>query len=159
MLDEPTEELVKIVVDLPDAEDGVGGEGLWAAKLGDDLYDVQNSPWHTLEINHRDIVRAIAPSEDKKPVFVEVVHRRGHRSIHVIFFDEGLGYKHEVLTHINALGGTYEGAHSLLFAIDLGPEVDFDEVADYLNSCLDKGWLDLRFAAQPQPKGTGDLFT
>jgi hypothetical protein len=157
MLDEPTEELVKIVVDLPDAEDGVGGEGLWAAKLGDDLYDVQNLPWHTLEINYRDVVRAIAPSEDMRPVFVEVVHRRGHRSIHVIFFDEANSHKDEVLARIKELGATYEGADSRLFAFDIKPEVDFDDVADYLNVCLENGWLDFSHAAQPQPKGTGDL--
>jgi hypothetical protein len=32
-------EYVKIRVDLPDAEDGVGGEGLWAVKVGEDIYE------------------------------------------------------------------------------------------------------------------------
>ncbi len=44
------EKFVKIVIDLPDAEDGVGGEGVWSVKVGDDLYEVRNSPWHTLEV-------------------------------------------------------------------------------------------------------------
>ena len=151
------EKYVKIVVDLPDAEDGVGGEGLWAVKVGDDLYEVHNSPWHTLEINYMDIVKAVAPDEDKKPQFVEVVKRGGHRAIHVSFFEKGLPCKDDVLSHINKLGATYEGSHETLFAIDLEPEVNFDDVANYLHKCCDKGWLDIRYAPQPQPKGTGEL--
>jgi hypothetical protein len=34
------EDFVKIVIDLPAAEDGVGGEGIWSVKVGEDLYEV-----------------------------------------------------------------------------------------------------------------------
>ena len=151
------EKFVKIVIDLPDAEDGVGGEGVWSVKVGDDLYEVRNSPWHTLEVNYLDIVRAVAPDEDKKPVVTEVVRRGGHRSIHVVFFEEGLDKKEEVFAHLKELGTTYEGANGKMFAIDLPPTADFDVVADYLAECAENGWLDQRYAAQPQPKGTEDI--
>ena len=149
-------EFVKIVIDLPDAEDGVGGEGIWAKPLGDELYEVYNSPWHSTDINFHDVVRAIAPAEDKKPVVTEIVRRGGHRSIHVVFFEEGVPKKDEVLAAVNALGATYENANGRLYALDLKPHVNFDVVADYLQECLEKNWLDVRYAAQPQPKGTGD---
>lgn len=153
---ESEDKFVKIVVDLPDAEDGVGGEGLWAVNVGEDIYEVHNSPWHTLEINYMDIVKAVPPDEDKKPQFVEVVKRGGHRSIHVVFLEKGLPQKDDVLSHINKLGATYEGSGKTLFAIDLEPEVNFDAVADYLLECCNKDWLDIRYAPQPQPKGTGE---
>jgi hypothetical protein len=151
------EEFVKIVIDLPDAEDGVGGEGVWSVKVGDDLYEVRNSPWHTTEINYLDVVHAIAPSEDKNPVVTEVVHRRGHRTIHVIFLDEEKAHKADVLSHLNALGASYENANGSMYAIDLKPDVDFDPIADYLAACETKDWLSFRHAPQPQPKGTGDI--
>jgi hypothetical protein len=150
-------EYVKIRVDLPDAGDGVGGEGLWAVKVGEDLYEVHNSPWHTLEINYMDVVRAVAPDEDTKPVFVEVVHRRGHRSIHVVFLNDSEDARDEVLGRIKEMGATYEGMHNSLFAIDLEPGVDFDAVADYLNDCGERGLIESRFAPQPQSMGSADL--
>jgi len=157
MAEDVEDEYVKIVVDLPDAEDGVGGEGLWAVKVGEDLYEIHNSPWHTLEINYKDVVRAVAPAEDKKPVFVEVVHRRGHRSIHVVFLDDSREARDEILGRIKELGVTYEGMHNSLFALDLEPGVDFDIVADYLIACGERGLIDSRYAPQPQPMGSGDL--
>lgn len=151
------EQFVKIVLDLPDAEDGVGAKASGQSKVGDDLYEVRNSPWHTTDINYLDVVRAVAPAEDKNPVVKEIVHRRGHRTIHVIFLDGGIDQKEEVIRSLKELGGTYEGADNTFYAIDLKPNVDFDSIADYLEECQDKGWLEQRFAAQPQPKGTGDL--
>lgn len=151
------EKHVKIVIDLPDSEDGVAGEGIWSVKVGEDLYEVRNSPWHTTDINYLDVVRAIAPAEDMNPVVTEVVRRSGHRTIHVVVLDEGKPYKGEVLIYLNEMGASYENGNGTLYAVDLKPEVDFNSVADYLAECQDKGWLEQRFADQPQPKGTGDL--
>jgi hypothetical protein len=151
------EDFVKIVIDLPAAEDGVGGEGIWSVKVGEDLYEVRNSPWHTTDINFLDVVRAVAPAEDKNPVVTEVVRRGGHRSIHVVFLDDSKTHKEDVLGHLNELGATYENANGTLYAIDLKPDVDFDPIADYLSECQESGWLEQRYAPQPQPKGTGDL--
>jgi len=151
------ENFVKIVIDLPDAEDGVTGEGIWSVQVGQDLYELRNSPWHTLEMNFGDVVRAVSPAEDKKPVVTEVVHRSGHRSIHVQFLGEDQSTKEEVIGRIKDLGANYENADGTLYAIDLKPNVDFDAVAGYLQECETKGWLNYRHAPQPQPKGTGDV--
>jgi hypothetical protein len=151
------EEFVKIVIDLPDAEDGVGGEGLWSVRVGEDLYEVRNSPWHTTDINFLDVVRAIAPAEDKNPVVTEVVRRSGHRTIHVVFLDRGKDRKDEVISRLKELDANYENANGTQYAIDLKPEVEFDPIADYLAECGTKDWLSFRHAPQPQPKGTGDL--
>jgi hypothetical protein len=150
------QEFTKIVIDLPDAEDGVGGEGVWTVQVGPELYEVRNSPFHTLEINFKDTVRAVAPDEDKNPVFVEVFKRGGHRSIQIVFLDRTEEIKRDVLRGINDLGASYENADGMLYAIDLPPEVSFDAVADYLQEKQDAGLLEQRFATQPQPPGSGE---
>jgi Domain of unknown function (DUF4265) len=159
-MNEPSGEelLVKIVVDLYDDTFEVSGEGLWAKPLGDDLYEVRNSPWHNTVINYLDVVKAVAPSEDKKPVFVEVYKRSGHRTIHVYFVKKSTTEERQsVLQTLNDLGGTYEGANAQLYAIDLGPGVDFNSVAGSLQQFEEKGVLEARYAPQPQPRGTGEL--
>ena len=156
MKSEPEEKFVKIVVDLPDAEDGVGGEGIWTVEVGPGLYEVRNSPWYTLEINFLDVVCAVEPSEDKKPVFTEVYRRGGHRSIHIIFLDKDEEKKREVLQEINRLGANYENANGSLYAIDLPPEASFDAVADFLQSKEDIDLLSFRYAPQPQSAGCGE---
>ena len=156
MADDEKETFTKIVIDLPDAEDGVGGEGVWTVALGDDLYEVRNSPWHTLEVNFLDVVRAVAPSEDRHPVFAEVYRRGGHRSIHIVFLSKEDGVKREVLEGVGKLGANYENANGVLYAIDLPPNVSFDAVVDFLEDWQERGILEQRYAAQPQPLGTRD---
>jgi hypothetical protein len=156
-MSESEEEFVKVVIDLPDAEDGVGGEGVWSVKVGEDRYEIRNSPWHTLEINFMDVVRAIAPAENKNPVVQEVVRRGGHRAIQIVFCDEGMEKKDVVFARVEELGASYENADGKLYAIDLPPQVDFDSVADYFEECQEMGWLEQRYAAQPQAMGTEDL--
>lgn len=153
----PEETFTKIVIDLPEADDGVGGEGIWTVQVGPDLYEVRNSPFHTLEINFLDVVRAIAPDEDKNPVFTEVFKRGGHRAIQIVFLDQTEETKRDVLKGINDLGASYENANSVLYAIDLPPEVSFDAVADYLQEKQDAGLLEQRYAPQPQPLGSGEV--
>jgi hypothetical protein len=154
---EPEETFTKIVIDLPEAEDGVGGEGVWTVQVGPELYEVRNSPFHTLEINFKDVVRAVAPTEDKHPVFTEVFKRGGHRAIQIVFLDQSEETKREVLKGINELGASYENADGVLYAIDLPPEASFDAVADYLQRKQDAGLLEQRYAPQPQPPGSGEV--
>lgn len=151
------EELVKIVVDIYDDIFGISGEGLWAKPLGNDLYEVRNSPWHNTVVNYLDVVKAVASDEEKKPVFVEVYRRSGHRTIHIFFLPESTEKeRHTVLELMNQLGATYEGATTELYALNLEPEVDFDEVANRLEQFEAEGILEARYASQPQPPGNGE---
>jgi Domain of unknown function (DUF4265) len=140
-------ELEKIVVNLPEPDLGVGGEGLWVKALGNDLYEVHNSPWHSREINYLDVVKAISPAEDKKPVFVSVERRGGHRTIQVILLENGQTVRDEILARLNELGGTYEGAHSKLFAIDFAPGVDWEPAKSYLEQLLAEDKAEYRWSA------------
>jgi hypothetical protein len=141
------EQFTKIVVDLPEADDGVGGEGLWTVALGEDLYEVRNSPWHSREINYLDIVKAIAPAPDKHPVFISVEKRSGHRTVQIVVLEDGKSRKDEFLKELSELGATYEGAHSTLFALDFAPGVDWEPALNYLKDRLRENLIDHRTSA------------
>ena len=69
-----TEELTKIHIDLGDNPES-GGEAMWAKALGDDLYELRNSPFFAYDLNFLDIVRAIPQRPDLKPSIKAVVRR------------------------------------------------------------------------------------
>jgi hypothetical protein len=145
-VDELKEELVKVVVDLPEPDMGVSGEGIWAAPIGDDVYEIRNSPWHARNINWGDWVKAVAPNEDQWPRFVSIVKRSGHRTIHVYFLQDDQERKKEILEGINKLGTFYEEAFGKLYAFDCAPEVALDPILNYLTPLKESEVLDLRIS-------------
>jgi hypothetical protein len=44
-------DLVKVHFDLAEPDMGIGGESLWAAPVGMNLYELRNSPWHVRSVN------------------------------------------------------------------------------------------------------------
>jgi hypothetical protein len=51
------ESLTKVYIDLPQHW-ATGGESMWALPLGDNLFEIRNTPFHAYGINWGDIVRA-----------------------------------------------------------------------------------------------------
>ena len=113
---------------------GVGGESLWAAAVGPNLYELRNSPWHVRKVNWLDVIEAIPEAEDKLPEFVKVHKRSGHRTIHVYVFEAGQVNKQEFLEMCNQLGATYEGMDDKMYALDFEPEIDIAPAIEYLES-------------------------
>jgi len=140
----PEEEFVKVVIDVSDPDMGVGGERVWAVALGDDVYEIRNSPWYARNVNWGDWVRAIAPAEDQWPVFESVVKRSGHRTIHIIFLDGGLQRKAEILRELNELGASYENNDSKMYAVDCSPETDAASVIRYLEKVESENLLEFQ---------------
>jgi len=137
-------ELVKVHFDLPDADEGVGGESLWAAPLGANLYELRNSPWHARNVNWLDIVEAIAPNEDQWPEFVKVHKRGGHRTIHLLVLDAGKNRKQEILDNCNRFGSTYEGMDDRMYALDFPPGIDVAPAIEYLEDLKVQGVAEWR---------------
>jgi hypothetical protein len=81
------DEFAKVHVDLPNNPD-TGGEAMWATPLGNDLYELRNSPFFAYGLNYGDVVRAVPRAPDQKPSVLEVVRRSGHRTAWVTFIDE-----------------------------------------------------------------------
>ena len=118
------EELVKVVIELPEPDMGVSGERVWAAPVGSDLYEIRNSPWHSRQVNWGDIVKARAEADDQWPIFIEVVRRSGHRTMRVHLLEKGREKQQELLAKFSELGATYENADSRMYALDFEPGVD-----------------------------------
>jgi len=80
---EEEQSLTKVHIDLPNHW-AIDGESLWALPLGEDLYEIRNTPFHAYAINWGDIVRAPVDS-DQIPQVQEVVKRSGHETFRVLF--------------------------------------------------------------------------
>ena len=132
-MDEQVEEFVRVVVDLPEPDEGVSGERLWAVPVGDDVYEIRSSPWHARNINWGDWVKAVAQSDDQWPRFVSVVQRSGHRTIHVFFLNENKEQIAKALVEINRLGASYENADGKVYAVDCEPEIAVGPIVDFLS--------------------------
>src|SRR5258705_4243732 len=117
-----TEELTKIHIDLGDNPES-GGEAMWAKALGDDLYELRNSPFFAYDLNFLDIVRAIPQRPDLKPSIEAVVRRSGHRTIWITFADAGERDACVALTtELNEWQAFFEGTGRRYFVHDIYDE-------------------------------------
>ena len=136
------EQLTKVVVDLPNHW-AVGGEGMWAKSLGDDLYEIRSVPFYAYGLSFGDVVRAVQPAPDKKPVVSELVRSGGHRTLRVSFSDSvAESERPNLLRTLNQLKTSYEGANVRHFAIDIEPEGDYEAVCDRLADWEAQGLLE-----------------
>lgn len=78
------ENLTKVHIDLPHHW-ATGGESMWAVDLGEDLYELRNTPFHAYDLNFGDVVGATADSSELKPEIRSVVRRSGHSTIRLFF--------------------------------------------------------------------------
>jgi len=137
-----TEELTKIHIDLGDNPES-GGEAMWAKALGDDLYELRNSPFFAYDLNFLDIVRAIPQRPDLKPSIEAVVRRSGHRTIWITFADAVERDACVALaTELNEWQAYYEGAGGRYFAIDVEPEGSYERVLERVEEWRQSGLLD-----------------
>jgi hypothetical protein len=67
----------------------------------------------------------------KVSFFVNVVKKSGHKTIRVIAEKDSRDLP-VLLSDINKLGCTYEGAFSKLIVIDIPPEVELQKISEYL---------------------------
>lgn len=140
-------ELVKVHFDLPEPDMGVAGESLWAAPLGNDLYELRNSPWHARTVNWLDVVKARPKAEEEWPEFVNVHKRSGHKTIHLYVLNAGRSRTEQILQRCNELGATYEGMDNRMYALDFAPEVDIAPAIEYVTSLQEQEIADWRINA------------
>jgi len=136
------DDLTKIVVDLPNHW-ATGGESMWAHPLGEDLFEVRNVPFYAYGLNFLDIVRAVEPSPDNKPVILELVKSSGHQTLRVSFNDTIIeSERPELLRRLNAHRAYFEGANPGYFAIDVEPAGDYAAVRAQLDEWEAAGLLE-----------------
>lgn len=117
-------------------------ESLWASELSENRFQLNNSPWFQYGLSYMDIIEAF-PSKDGLPEFCRVIEKSGHRTIRFILEHEDK----TLLESIKAADCTFEGAYSKVFALDIPPGVDIENVLDILEE--HKVYYEI---ADPEPK-------
>lgn len=126
--------LTKLVVELPNHWAEHGTESLWARKVGDDLYVLENVPFFAYGLNYRDVVRADASFAEGEPVAREVVRRGGHTTLRVVFRrnDEPRARRRALLSELCPLKVSFESWDDSFFALDVAPDGDVGAVLAWL---------------------------
>ena len=147
--EDANENLVKVILDVSDDTFGISGERVWALPVGNDLYEIRNTPWHTCDVHWGDIVRAVASNQDEWPRFVEVVERGGHQTLHLYFHAEASeDYRSDILNRLSEWKANYENGDGKLYAIDVQPGGDLAGLCNYLEK-LDTAKIDYRTEVLP----------
>jgi hypothetical protein len=119
------ESLVKVHIDLTGHPE-TGGEAMWAAALGNDLYELRNTPFYAFSLNFLDVVRAISAGPELKPSVLSVERRSGHRTIWLTFADRVPAEERiRLATSLNEWHAYFEHAKGPYFAIDVEPRGDY----------------------------------
>ena len=141
MSDPPEDSLVKIRADVEHV-DGLTGESFWAESLGDDLYRLDNIPFHAYDLHYRDVVRAVPRAPGQMPTIVEVVKPSGHKTLRVLFDaelqDEDV---RRLLDGLAARNVAYERSRGHFYALNVPPDADYQAVCDVLWRQENAGWL------------------
>jgi hypothetical protein len=129
---EPT---AKVLFRVP-VEDGEAMvETLWAIPLGDDQYELANSPFYAYGVSWQDIVLAPFNADEGFPTFERVVKKSGNHMVRVVFpipVDSG-NEPDRILDGLEALGCSFEGLSSRYFSINIPPGIELATICDFLS--------------------------
>lgn len=128
--------LTRIVVDLP-ADAPTREETLWAERLGDQLYRLDNTPWYAKGCALDDLIQCDEPPGEL-PRFRKVVRPSGNRTVRVFIPDtpDRAAMKTEILDLLSELGGLTEefGEDKGLIAVTIPKAANADLVFTRLNA-------------------------
>jgi hypothetical protein len=136
------EELTKVLVELPNHW-ATSGKSMWARPLGNDLYELENSPFHAYDLNYRDVVHAVADDPRHNPIVRRVERRSGRRTLRVVFLKHvSEPHRTLLLKGLDRFGVTWEGADARLFSLDIPSESQYQPVCDQLWAWEEEGLLE-----------------
>jgi hypothetical protein len=149
--------LIKVHIDLPNHW-AVGGESMWALPVGDDLYEIRNTPFYAYGLNLGDVVRAYSTDSELKPEVREVVRRSGNITLRFCF-NKVLSRETQesVLLSLRQLDVSYERADGHYIAIDVHPEADYGVVCDKLAELESQGLLEYETCEAREPGSFDDV--
>lgn len=116
--------VVKVFATLPPADwHNWRSESLWAAPLGNSLFQLRNVPFYLMGISYDDVVQA---KDKDKDLWISGVHSRGgHSTYRFITLDGVLEEQWRPYWQPMAdIECTYERATDRLFSVDIPPNVD-----------------------------------
>lgn len=150
------EDLEKVYVDLPNHW-AVGGESMWAKSLGDDLYEIHNTPFYAYGINFLDVVKVDSTDETKKPIVLEVMKSSGYRTLRV-YFNENFDKEAQVnlLESFKPFGVDCERLDGRYVALDVNRQGDYEAVCRKLTEWEEQKILGYETCEARNPKGFSD---
>jgi Domain of unknown function (DUF4265) len=108
---------VKIRVDIPQG-DPVKIERVWALPLGNERYELRNTPFYAFDLNWGDVVQAKQLPDDV-PRVANVIGRSGHKTLRITFVtDTSEELRRDVLTRLDGMATNYERGWGGLYALD-----------------------------------------
>lgn len=106
----------------------IHGEAMWARPLGDNLFELRNSPFFLYGLNFLDVVRC-GTAPGRKPFALYLAKRAGHRTLRVWFTDEcTAGQREALIDSLASFGLTYEGYSKRLLIYDIPPKIDMEPI-------------------------------
>ena len=127
-------EMSKVLFRVHETDGSVNVETLWATLLGEDQYQLDNSPFYAYSVSWKDIVYAPFDPQEQFPTFQRVLSKSGHRTIRIIFEKAatGSGASEGVLEQLVSLGCSYEGANKTYVCVDIPPGVELEKVRQFM---------------------------
>lgn len=134
-------DLVKIRFRLdPEAWHGSASETLWAKKMKDGNYSIQNTPFYAFGVSLNDEVAATPVAGSEVLDFVKKIRSSRHSSYRTMpkaNVDEDL--MQAPIAALNDLGVFFEEGPSGLLAFDIPPSVDIERAYRIFESYCDRG--------------------
>jgi hypothetical protein len=124
------QELAKVRFPLEDDK----AETLWAIPLGNNLYQLDNTPWLVYGISWQDVIEAVYEDPNSLPVFQRIVRKSGNRTLRVVL-DSAPGSASQskfILDKLIELGCSYEGATKKYIGINVPPNIDLIAITNFL---------------------------
>jgi hypothetical protein len=129
-----TSPTAKVLFRVPESDGSAQVETLWAVDLGNNEYQLDNSPFYVYSVSWQDVVDAPYNEDEGFPTFVRVVRKSGNRTVRVILEEPAApgNRAEEVLKGLLALGCDYEGANRTYISVNIPPHVELGAVREYL---------------------------
>lgn len=131
----------KIILVYRDIEDKIAEEIVWAERLENGYYRIDNIPFYAPNLAYNDI---ISVEEDNGVLyFDDLIKSMGHSTLQIIFFKETEIKK--VLFELEGLDCKWEGMENhLYYSVDIPPKVDYLTIKQVLDGQYTKGVLDYK---------------
>lgn len=110
-------------------------ETIWAKPLGGNLYQIKG-PLHLIAgLNYDDVVKARPLHEGSIPLFLEVVTRSGHRTLHLAFARALPPLaRTQILNQLTFMNIRKEMLSDLFWTLQIDPNGDYLATCEYLTS-------------------------
>ncbi|MDO4225838.1 MAG: DUF4265 domain-containing protein [Bergeyella zoohelcum] len=133
----------KIILVYKDLEGNIAEESIWAEKLENGYYRVDNIPFYAPNLAYNDIIDT---EEDNGILYFDgLVESSRHSTIQIVFFQETEIEK--VLFELENLGCKWEGMNNqLYYSVDVSPEINYLTIKQILDKHYAKGILDYKEA-------------